>query len=206
MASPTRWTRLTKTRLRLDYTSWPRPHSHWSASDPRSQQLNQPKHSFQTRSGKLHNLFSVPHQSDRWLLPFRPMAPVRQVDSADQAGGNNKCTTKFQRASVTTLGPGRKSPPKLELKETKNLHKTKQNTMKPAKNRPAASQPKATPTRQFTRAKSHRVLAPVRPVICTSQTEGWASRDEQRAAGQLPQIHFPISRFTPLIRTRLWGY
>jgi hypothetical protein len=62
------------------------------------------------------------------------MAPVRPVDSACQAGGNIRCTRKFQEALVTPLGPGTKLPPKLKLKETKTLHKTKQNTLKPAKN------------------------------------------------------------------------
>jgi hypothetical protein len=41
---------------------------------------------------------------------------------------------KFPETFVTCLGPGTKTPPKLKLKETKKLLKTKQNTLKPAKN------------------------------------------------------------------------
>jgi hypothetical protein len=62
------------------------------------------------------------------------MAPVRPVDPTGQAGENSSCTAKFQEASMTPLGPGTKAPPKLKLKGTKNFHKTKQNTLKPAKN------------------------------------------------------------------------
>jgi hypothetical protein len=49
--------------LRLNYSSWPRPHSHWSATDPRNQRLNQPNQTTQMHSGKSRGLLSVPHRS-----------------------------------------------------------------------------------------------------------------------------------------------
>jgi hypothetical protein len=60
-------------------------------------------------------------RSDRWTEPVRPVtaAAAQQV---------------FQRASVTYLGPGTETPPKHNLQGRRTLHKTKQNTSKPAKN------------------------------------------------------------------------
>jgi hypothetical protein len=74
-------------RLRLNYPSWSRPRSHWSATGPRNQQLN---HTPQTHNQKQSSLLSVSHRSDRWLLSVRPMAPVRLVDSVGQASGKQK--------------------------------------------------------------------------------------------------------------------
>jgi hypothetical protein len=70
-------------RLRLNYPRWSRPRSHWSATGPKNQQLNQTP---QTHSGKLSSLLSVSHRSDRWLLRVRPLAPVRSMASASQVG------------------------------------------------------------------------------------------------------------------------
>jgi hypothetical protein len=51
------------------------------------------------------------HRSDRWTGPVRPVAAA----TAQQM---------FQRASVTSLGPGTKKPPKHNLHWRKTLHKT----------------------------------------------------------------------------------
>jgi hypothetical protein len=51
-------------------------------------QPSEPKHT-NTHSGNLHGLLPVPHRSDRWP------APVRPVDSAGQAGGYNSRTTSI---------------------------------------------------------------------------------------------------------------
>jgi hypothetical protein len=57
----------------------------------------------------------------------RPMAPVRAVDSVDQAGGYSSCTKTFQEALVTPLGPGTKTTSKTqtegEEKPSQNLAK-----------------------------------------------------------------------------------
>jgi hypothetical protein len=114
------------------------------------------------------------------------MALVGQTGGqCGQASGYNNCTETFQEALVTSLGPGIKTTSNLKPREKKSLHKLKQNTLKPAKNRPEKPQPKATRTRQFTRAKTLQRVAPVRPVKGTSQTgQGLGTQDEQRAAGQ----------------------
>jgi hypothetical protein len=67
MATPTRRTQLAKSRLRLNYPSWSRPRSHWSATGPRNQNNNLPNQTHQTHSGNLHNLLPVLHQLDRLL-------------------------------------------------------------------------------------------------------------------------------------------
>jgi hypothetical protein len=54
------------TRLWLNYPSWSRPCSHWSATDPRNnKQPSEPKLT-NTHSGNLHGLLPVLHWSDRW--------------------------------------------------------------------------------------------------------------------------------------------
>jgi hypothetical protein len=55
-------------------------------------QPSEPKHT-NTHSGNLHGLLPVPHRSDRWPAPVRPVTPVRPVDSAGQDGGYNSRTT-----------------------------------------------------------------------------------------------------------------
>jgi hypothetical protein len=81
-----------------------------------NKQPSEPKHT-KTHSGNLHGLLPVLHRSDRWPAPVRPVTPFRPVatTSAQQT---------FQRASVTSLGPGTKTPPKHDLHERKTLHKT----------------------------------------------------------------------------------
>ena len=98
-----------ETLLRLNYPSWPRPRSHWSATGPRNQQLNQPNQTPQTHSEKLSSLLSVPHRSDRWLLPVRPMAPVRPVDSAGQAGGEQQMHSKVPGSLSDSSRPWNKN-------------------------------------------------------------------------------------------------
>ena len=97
------------TRLRLNYPGWSRLRSHWSATGPRNQQLNQPNQTPQTHSGKLSSLLSVPHWSDRWLLPVRPMAPVRPVDSAGQAGGEQQMHSKVPGSLSDSSRPWNKN-------------------------------------------------------------------------------------------------
>jgi hypothetical protein len=60
-----------------------------------------------THSGNLHGLLPVLHRSDRWTEPVRPVATA----AAQQM---------FQRALVTSLGPGTKTPPKTQPAWKKN--------------------------------------------------------------------------------------
>jgi hypothetical protein len=60
-------------------------------------------------------------RSDRWTEPVKLMA----IAAAQQM---------FQRALVTSLGRGTKTPPKHNQQGRRTLHKTKQNTSKPDKN------------------------------------------------------------------------
>jgi hypothetical protein len=93
-----------------------------------NKQPSEPKHT-NTHSGNLHGLLPVPHRSDRWPAPVRPVAPVRTVDSAGQAGGYISRTTSvpeslsdFSRPwNKTTLKtqPARRENPTQDL--TKHL-------------------------------------------------------------------------------------
>jgi hypothetical protein len=56
------------------------------------------------------------------------MAPTGHTDGTGQTGG------LCQSGRWQTANAQQKTPPKLKLKEMKNLHKTKQNTLKPARN------------------------------------------------------------------------
>jgi hypothetical protein len=70
----------------------------------------EPKHT-DTHNGNLHGLLPVLPGSDWWTEPVRPVATA----AAQQA---------FQKASVTSLAPGTKTPPKHNLHGRKTLHKT----------------------------------------------------------------------------------
>jgi hypothetical protein len=84
------------TRLRLNYPSWLRPHSHWSSTDPRNQQTTTQTRTAETctacclfYTGQTDGL----RRSDRWPAPVRPVTPVRPVDRASYAGGCSNRTT-----------------------------------------------------------------------------------------------------------------
>jgi hypothetical protein len=116
-------------RLQLNYQSWSRPRSHWSATYPRNQQNNLSSQNSPTRTAETYTACCLCYtgqtdglrRSDRWTKPVRPVATT----AAQQM---------FQRASMTSLGPGTKTPPKHNLQGRRTLHKTEQNASKPAKN------------------------------------------------------------------------
>jgi hypothetical protein len=79
---------------------------------------------------------------------------------------NNRCTKKFQEASVTPLGPGTKPPPKDNLPRRKHLTKPGKTTL----NKPRTGQKenrKCHTSIVVPRDKSHKGLAPFRPVTST---------------------------------------
>jgi hypothetical protein len=130
-----------------------------------------------THSRNLHGLLPVLHRSDRWPAPVRPVSTTA-------------AQLVFQRASVTFLGHGTKTLPKHNLHGRRTLHKAYQNNSKQTKNRAATPRPKDTRVQQFTRGKSHKWYAPVRPVKSTGQTGvTYAARDEQH-----PQVNSPKSK------------
>jgi hypothetical protein len=135
-----------------------------------NKQPSEPKHT-NTHSGNLHGLLPVPHRSDRWPAPVRPVTPVRPVDSAGQASGYAAAQQAFQKASVTSLGPGTKPPQNTTCTEGKpytrpnktppNRPRTDQHHQDPETNE-SNSSPEANPTKDL--HQSDRSRAPVRPV------------------------------------------
>jgi hypothetical protein len=89
------------------YPGWPSPCSHWSATGPRNQQTTLRANTHQHAQRKLARLAAC-------------AAPVRPVDRAGQAGDYSSRTTSVLRASVTSLCPGTKTPPKHNLHRRKN--------------------------------------------------------------------------------------
>jgi hypothetical protein len=71
------------TRLRLNYPSWSRPHSHWSAIDPRNQQTIFRTKTHQHAQRKLARLAAC-------ATPVRPMAYVGQTGDTGQTGGQSR--------------------------------------------------------------------------------------------------------------------
>jgi hypothetical protein len=124
-----------------------------------------------------------------------------------QTGGHIRCTEMFQEAQWLFLGPGTKTTSESQLEGKQQPPQNLANELETFQELTKSTKPKATHVQRFTYDKSHRDLAPVRPVTHTSQTgqacEAW---DEQRDVGQLLQTTFLISRFAPRIHTRLWGY
>jgi hypothetical protein len=123
------------TRHRLNYPSWPRPRSHWSATDPRNQQTTFWAKNSPTRTAETCTACCVCYtgqtdglrRSDRWHRPDRWTEPVRPVATA-------ATQQMFQRASVTSLSPGTETPSKHNLHGRRTLHKANQNTSEAAKN------------------------------------------------------------------------
>jgi hypothetical protein len=87
----------------------------------------EPKHT-NTHSENLHGLLPVPHRSDRWLVPVRPVAPVRRWTEPVRPMATAAAQQTFQRASVTSLGLRTKHSQKHNLQGRKTLHKPKKTT------------------------------------------------------------------------------
>jgi hypothetical protein len=108
------------TRLRLNYKSWPRPHSHWSATGHRNQHTAFQPILTNTHSGNLHNLLPMLHRSDRWLAPVRRVAPVRPVDIANQVSGYSSRTTNVPGSLSDSSRPWNRNTLKTEPARKKN--------------------------------------------------------------------------------------
>jgi hypothetical protein len=68
------------TRLRLNYPSWSRPRSHWSATDPRNQQTTYQSKTHQHAQRKLARLAAC-------ATPVKTMACAGQTGGTGQTGG-----------------------------------------------------------------------------------------------------------------------
>jgi hypothetical protein len=122
-----------------------------------NKQPSGPKHT-DTHNGNLHGLLPVLHRSDRWPAPVRPVATT----AAQQV---------FQRASLTSLGPGTKTPQNTTCTEGKpytkpsktipNRPRTDQQHQDP-KTHESSSSPEENPTSVLHWSDQSR--APVRPV------------------------------------------
>jgi hypothetical protein len=121
----------------------------------------EPKHT-SMHSGNLHGLLPMLHRSDPWPALVTPVTPVRLVDRASQVGGYSSRTKVFQRASVTSLGPGTKTLQKHNLHSRKNL----QILVKQLQTN--QEQTSSTTTQKHTSPAVHPRQIP--QVVCTGQT------------------------------------
>jgi hypothetical protein len=103
-----------KTRLRLNYPSWSRPRSHWSATDPRNQQKTSKPKLTNMHNGNLRGLLLVLHRPDRCPAPVRRVTPVRPVDRAGQAGGYSSHTTNVLESLNDFSRPWNRNTPKTQ--------------------------------------------------------------------------------------------
>jgi hypothetical protein len=122
----------------------------------------------------------VPHQSDRWLMPVRPMAPVRPLNTTGQAGGKQQMQSKVLRSLSDSSRPWNKNRHRrTTCQEGKPLTK------------PNKSTPDEPRTRQLeNRTTPHEHSSSPRQIpqgASTSQTgHAWAARDEQH-----PRVNSP---------------
>jgi hypothetical protein len=129
------------TCLRLNYPSWSRPRSHWSATDPRNRQTTFRAKTHQHTQQKLTRLAACAtpvrpmpctgqtgdtgqtggqSRSDRCPAPVRPVTPVRLVDRAGQAGGYSRHTTNIPESLYDFSRPWNKNTHKTQLARKKN--------------------------------------------------------------------------------------
>jgi hypothetical protein len=115
------------TRLRLNYPSRSRPHSHWSATDPRNQQTTFRAKTHQHAQRKLARLAAC-------ATPVRPMACVGQTGDNSQTGGqsrlgrwlqqpHNKCSRELSDFSRPWNKDTPKTQPARKKSPTQNLAK-----------------------------------------------------------------------------------
>jgi hypothetical protein len=123
-------------------------------------------------NGNLHGLLLVLHRSDRCPALIRPVTPLRRWTEPVRPVATAAAQQVFQRASVTSLGPGTRTLPK------HNLHRRKSYT-KPSKttpNRPRTDQqhhdpkhmsqvvhPRQIPQVAYTGQTGHTPVRPVKP-------------------------------------------
>jgi hypothetical protein len=111
------------TRLRLNYPSWSRPRSHWSATDPRNQQTIYRAKTHQHAQRKLARLAAC-------ATPVRPMACAGQTGDTGQTGGQSRSGRWLQQLHKNVpespsdfSRPWNRNTPKHNLQGRRTLHK-----------------------------------------------------------------------------------
>jgi hypothetical protein len=127
-----------------------------------NKQHSEPKHT-NTHNGNLHGLLPVLHRSDRWPAPVRSVTPVRPVDRAGQAGGNNSRTTNVPESLSDFSRQWNKNTPQTQPARKEN----------PTQNLPKQLQTdqeltSSTKTQRHTSQAVHPRQIP--QVACTGQT------------------------------------
>jgi site-specific DNA-cytosine methylase len=171
-----------------DYPSWPNPHSHWSATDPRNQLLTLPT---RERRGTPNLESTDQHRSDRWAPPVRPV-PAGETWRLPQ-----KVSTLLRPMQHTgQTGLSKKAPkhqtglPSSKLTQTRNSSNTEQQQTHP--NVHLRQIPQVTRTGKT--GQEHR-----------SDRCGLGSSRWTAPAGQPLQIQTSISWIAPRTWKRLWG-
>jgi hypothetical protein len=150
-----------------------------------NKQPSEPKHT-NTERGNLHDLLSVLHRSDRWTELVR-------------RGAATAAQQMFQRASVTSLGPGTRPPPKHNPSKTPpKLPRTDQHQHNP-KTHELRNSSEANPTKGL--HWSDRSRAPVRPV-CPGQLGMNRTRG---STPPNPTLDLPIRSTDPYKTLRIVG-
>jgi hypothetical protein len=145
-----------KTRLRLNYPSWPRPRNHWSATGPRNQQPPTPT---RERSGSSNSSSTVLHRSDRWAALVRPV-PARAHLQILRTSTESSYTS--QVSVVRRSDRSKPGSPKITNLTFQAPKQTKLETIATQDNREL--------TKTSTRGKTHKASAPIRPVSSTGKT------------------------------------
>jgi hypothetical protein len=125
-------------------------------------------------SGKLSSQQPVPHRSERWLLPVRPMALARPVGTSSQAGGKQQMHNNIPGSLMTPLGPGTKTT-------TKTQPARKENSSQNLANQLQTSQELTSRTTGHNLMNTTAPRDKNPPGACTGLAgHTWAARDEQR--------------------------
>jgi hypothetical protein len=167
------------TRLQLNYPSWSRPRSHWSATDPRNQQTTFRAKTHQHAQRKLARLAAYATPLGLMACPVRPVTPVRPVDRTGQASGYSSRTTDVPESLSDFSRPWNKKTSKTQPPRKKNPSPTQakqlQNCQEQTSNKPTQRHT----SQAIHPRKSHTSHTPVKLVTSTSQTgHAWATRDE----------------------------
>jgi P pilus assembly chaperone PapD len=114
------------TRLRLNYTSWSRPRSHWSATNPRNQQKT-----FRAKTQQ-HT-----QRKFAWLAAYD--TPVRPMACADQTGGQSRTINVPESLSYFSRPWNQNTPktqPAWKENHTQNLARQHQTDQELTSNNP----------------------------------------------------------------------
>jgi hypothetical protein len=166
------------TRLRLNYPSWSRPRSPWSATDPRNQQTTFRAKTHQHAQRKLAQLAACATPVRPMACAVRPVTPVRPVERAGQAGGCSNRTTNAPESLSDFSRPWNKDTPKTQpaRKEnpTQNLARQHQTDQELTSN---------SPTQRHRNLAAHPRQIPQRAHTGETAQEHWSDRCNLGSSG-----------------------